>query len=470
MDFSVDSAALYRRGLKAQLFLYRTKVVKPRMAEERSAVVLKCLTSTREQMAAIQSNIDDLLSFFPGMRCVDNKALDGRNGSEQEQSLEFDQWLLDNGWRRPDAVQSMSAEEKRNTVIVELSNHQVGTTEECQAMSNEQLHALCRQHWDREPIQVRLIESVPALNASFKLPAASYSEDNLKECVARAFGCRVSVDEVTISHQSNMSKTAGVGWDTWLVTGAPRFYVNWLNDKGQILFHFNPRPAERQIVMNDEVQGWGREERVAYDSGEAEATWTVAVDTAGFHVLSKGKEVHVFKHRHAWSTFAEVEHGESVAVQGYIPVCDEGVNHEKVDMRQVVVRVDTLKQPPPTVEALNTELKREFADFLSKTTEQTLAQSLSWTPTYSKVIEQAIHDIDQENAVHEGAQQHQALTIESGPDPLNTRRLRVVLVLMDGHIASSERALQQFRAAIAARLAVIAILLPGYVVTDYSSW
>ena len=138
----------------------------------------------------------------------------------------------------------MSEEDKRNMVIVEPSNHKLGTIEQCQAMSNEQLHALCRQHWDREPIQVRLVESVPASLASLKLPAASYTEDSLKACVARAFKCGVSVDDVTISHHRIVPKTADARPGTWLLTGTSRFYVNWLDDKGQILFHFNPRPGD----------------------------------------------------------------------------------------------------------------------------------------------------------------------------------------------------------------------------------
>jgi hypothetical protein len=235
-----------------------------------------------------------------------------------------------------------------------------------------------------------------------------------------------------------------------------------------------------QIVMNDKASEWGRQERVAYDAGQAEATWTVAVDTAGYHVLSKGKEVHVFKHRRPWSTFAEVEAVENATVEeraekrrgGELASLEEAqseqgqTDQDDTRMTHVGVRVDTLKQPTPTLEALDIELRREFADKV-KTTGPALAQSLPWTPTYSKRIEQAIQNIDLETAV---AQQHQALTIESGPDPLNTRRLRVVIVLMDGHISSSEKALQQFRAAIAARLAVIAVLLPGYVVTNYSCW
>jgi len=201
-------------------------------------------------------------------------------------------------------------------------------------------------------------------------------------------------------------------------------------------------------------------------------------------VLSKGKEVHVFKHRRPWSTFAAVEAGENATVEehsadkhrgGEIASLDEAQSEQAqtdkagTGMTHVLVRVDTLKQPAPTLEALNTELRKEFAHKV-KETEPALAHSLPWTPTYSKVIVQAIHAIDRETAVDDGAQQYQALTIESGPDPLNTRRLRVVIVLMDGHISSSEKALQQFRAAIAARLAVIAVLLPGYVVTNYSCW
>lgn len=51
-----------------------------------------------------------------------------------------------------------------------------------------------------------------------------------------------------------------------------------------------------------------------------------------------------------------------------------------------------------------------------------------------------------------------------------TKRLRVVLVCMDNKIASDEQALQQFRAAAKAGLAMIALICPGYHIKDYSCW
>jgi len=89
---------------------------------------------------------------------------------------------------------------------------------------------------------------------------------------------------------------------------------NWLSDKGDILFHFNPRPNERQIVMNSHInKSWGTEERVPleYDSSSMKnAKWIITVDDGGFRVVdgTSNKLVHVFAHRVqvTWSFLEEV--------------------------------------------------------------------------------------------------------------------------------------------------------------------
>ena len=78
---------------------------------------------------------------------------------------------------------------------------------------------------------------------------------------------------------------------------------NWLSEKGDILFHFNPRPNEREIVMNSHInESWGTEERVPleYDSSSMKnAKWIITVDDRGFRVVdgTSNKLVHVFAHR-----------------------------------------------------------------------------------------------------------------------------------------------------------------------------
>jgi hypothetical protein len=78
---------------------------------------------------------------------------------------------------------------------------------------------------------------------------------------------------------------------------------NWLSEKGDILFHFNPRPNEREIVMNSQInKSWGAEEKVplGYDSSSMKnAKWIITVDDRGFRVVdgTSNKLVHVFAHR-----------------------------------------------------------------------------------------------------------------------------------------------------------------------------
>jgi hypothetical protein len=67
MDFTSDSAALYHRGLKAQLFMFHAQGIhgdKP----SRSITVLKILTSTRVQIAAIEANLELCTHFFQACR------------------------------------------------------------------------------------------------------------------------------------------------------------------------------------------------------------------------------------------------------------------------------------------------------------------------------------------------------------------------------------------------------------------
>jgi hypothetical protein len=51
-----------------------------------------------------------------------------------------------------------------------------------------------------------------------------------------------------------------------------------------------------------------------------------------------------------------------------------------------------------------------------------------------------------------------------------TSRMRVVLVVVDPELASDSIAVQQLRAAIAERLAVIPLIAPGFGITDYAKW
>ena len=110
--------------------------------------------------------------------------------------------------------------------------------------------------------------------------------------------------------------------------------VNFLDADGGIMFHFNPRPTrEGKIVMNNKPAGggWKREERLSMPASTLRGpfTATVAVDDAGYAVSFEGSEgvAHVFQHRVAWTTFANL----SGASRGWIVeerVGDEEKNAE----------------------------------------------------------------------------------------------------------------------------------------------
>ncbi len=177
MDFTVDSAALYHRGLKAQLFLFPALVEFKKKEWDkfqvsdlssdsyikasnryfrpaaRSIVVLKCLTSTFVQMNVIKANMDDLFSFFSGMQKLDQEVL----GTQK--------------------------------------THDAGQR-------------------GLEPIQVQLIESVPALQLSLQLCKENYSEEDkmqVRACIVNAiskvFTPEISPNEIIITGEEIIRKS-----------------------------------------------------------------------------------------------------------------------------------------------------------------------------------------------------------------------------------------------------------------------
>lgn len=86
--------------------------------------------------------------------------------------------------------------------------------------------------------------------------------------------------------------------------------VNWMgNEKDKILFHFNPRIKEKQIVMNSKLNGsWGSEERIKLPSSDTFQV-KIIVDSIGFHVYLNGNEIkdHLYKHREPFKNFSQVE-------------------------------------------------------------------------------------------------------------------------------------------------------------------
>jgi hypothetical protein len=99
-------------------------------------------------------------------------------------------------------------------------------------------------------------------------------------------------------------------------TGSPWDGVNWKSAKGDILFRFTSRAADKLMVMNSLTsQGqWYVENRIPYDTGTSQQTWTVTVDDIGFHVLLGGQEMFVYEHRLPWSSFDKVHTEGTVSV------------------------------------------------------------------------------------------------------------------------------------------------------------
>ena len=109
--------------------------------------------------------------------------------------------------------------------------------------------------------------------SSFITTAANYSVD-----------CNCPPTRQWVESVGSFSSQATLT-NTWVLSGIAPFAVHWVSQTGDILFVFNPRPAENAIVMNSKVDGaWGTEERVSYRSFANTNTWTVMVDSAGFHV------------------------------------------------------------------------------------------------------------------------------------------------------------------------------------------
>eukprot|EP00002_Diphylleia_rotans_P041171 TRINITY_DN994_c0_g1_i2.p2 TRINITY_DN994_c0_g1~~TRINITY_DN994_c0_g1_i2.p2 ORF type:complete len:235 (-),score=21.28 TRINITY_DN994_c0_g1_i2:316-1020(-) len=97
---------------------------------------------------------------------------------------------------------------------------------------------------------------------------------------------------------------------TWaLDTGEGRHgAADWRTDlvRGDILFHFNPRPSEGQIVMNTLIDGaWGSEERIALPPGKLRPT--ICATHHGFEIHLHGVCVHLFRHRLPFARLACVQ-------------------------------------------------------------------------------------------------------------------------------------------------------------------
>lgn len=107
----------------------------------------------------------------------------------------------------------------------------------------------------------------------------------------------------------------GVAKRHWAVRSLQRDgSVNFMNDPDplSIMFHFNPRPIERQIVMNtcDPVYAWGVEERITLLEGRRGFALPleafIRVTDVGYEIYMDGSLKHVYHHRVPWSSFSHI--------------------------------------------------------------------------------------------------------------------------------------------------------------------
>lgn len=86
--------------------------------------------------------------------------------------------------------------------------------------------------------------------------------------------------------------------------------ANWLDADGNVLFHFNPRENESEIVMNSTVDGeWLHEERIPLlESQGSRFAASVTVTSAGFLVstVDQGSQSYLFRHRRPWTSWASL--------------------------------------------------------------------------------------------------------------------------------------------------------------------
>jgi hypothetical protein len=80
------------------------------------------------------------------------------------------------------------------------------------------------------------------------------------------------------------------------------FAVDWCDRRGNVLFHFNPRPDEGRVALNSRLRGvWGEEESLASWPFSVERDTLVRlrfeVSREGFAVFADGRPLGTFRHR-----------------------------------------------------------------------------------------------------------------------------------------------------------------------------
>ena len=94
--------------------------------------------------------------------------------------------------------------------------------------------------------------------------------------------------------------------------------ANWKDDKGVILFQFNPRPDEGKVVMNTFLDSWGStwgsDESFSLPEGEGPLSVVVKVTKEGYYVTKDDSVLHVYQHRIPFEEFYTIESDDSWTV------------------------------------------------------------------------------------------------------------------------------------------------------------
>jgi hypothetical protein len=120
MDFSAYGAALYRSGLKTQLFLTHSNNEAHAASRKRSRVTLHMFTTTKKQMEQIMQHLADLFNFFPGMY--------GINKDGTVHTLEiYSVWkIASENWLLGRANASQNDDEPTHVTIIQAASVDVG--------------------------------------------------------------------------------------------------------------------------------------------------------------------------------------------------------------------------------------------------------------------------------------------------------------------------------------------------------
>lgn len=117
--------------------------------------------------------------------------------------------------------------------------------------------------------------------------------------------------------------------------------VNWNDQKGNIMFHFNPRPSQNQIVMNTKEAFWGIEERIPLPQGDGPLTFTIYVTKEGYLVTKDDVLLHVYSHRIPFEDFTSIESDDN---SWTVIIKDKKDNENETESSGNDADIDTIKK------------------------------------------------------------------------------------------------------------------------------